>query len=84
MSEIIISAAYAMELLKKHYFKGLKELLTTAPEVVRCGKCVYARPLDKYEKKIYLAECVGCIKHSTSYSSVVMAEDDFCSYGERR
>ena len=55
-----------------------------AVEVVRCKDCVHSRELDKYEKQLYLPECVGCTKHSKSYSSVVMMGDDFCSYGERK
>lgn len=39
MSEIIINAAEAMAMLKKHYFRGLKEMIATAPEIVRCKDC---------------------------------------------
>lgn len=55
-----------------------------AVEVVRCKDCKRSRELDKYEKILYLAECVGCTRLSTSYHSVLMMGDDFCSYGERR
>ena len=55
-----------------------------AVEVVRCKECEHAREMDKYEKKLYLDECVGCTKLSTSYHSVIRMPDEFCSYGERR
>lgn len=53
-------------------------------EVVRCGECVNSREMDKYEKKLYLDGCVGCTRLSSSYNSIIMAPDDFCSYGVRR
>jgi hypothetical protein len=55
-----------------------------AVEVVRCKDCKHSRELDKYEKILYLAECVGCTRLSAIYHSVLMMGDDFCSYGERR
>ena len=53
-------------------------------EVVRCKDCVYSREMDKYEREIYLSNCVGCTMHSKSYHGVIMQDDDFCSYGERK
>ena len=68
-----------------HFWRMICDAPTVdAVEVVRCKDCVHSRELDKYEKQLYLPECVGCTKHSKSYSSVVMMGDDFCSYGERR
>lgn len=55
-----------------------------AVEVVRCKDCLHSRELNKYEKQLYLSECVGCTYHSVSYQDSVMMGDDFCSYGERR
>ncbi len=55
-----------------------------AVEVVRCKDCLHSRELNKYEKQLYLDECVGCTRHSVSYHDAVMMGDDFCSYGERR
>ena len=52
--------------------------------VVRCKDCLHSRELNKYEKQLYLDECVGCTRHSVSYHDAVMMGDDFCSYGERR
>lgn len=51
-------------------------------KVVRCKDCEHSRPLCHTEKKIYNDDCVGCTKISTSYHSVIMNENDFCSYGE--
>lgn len=53
-------------------------------EVVRCKDCVYSRELDKYEKKLYLDNCVGCCFHSKSYHSLIMEDKDFCSCGIRK
>lgn len=53
-------------------------------EVVRCKDCVYSREMGKYEMEIYLSNCVGCTMHSKSYHDVIMRDDDFCSYGERK
>ena len=53
-------------------------------EIVRCKDCIFSRELDKYEKKLYLDNCVGCTKHSKSYHSLIMEDNDFCGYGERR
>lgn len=50
-------------------------------EVVRCKDCVNSRPLCHTEKKLYNDDCVGCTKISTSYHSVIMNENDYCSYG---
>ena len=55
-----------------------------AVEVVRCKDCLHSRELNKYEKQLYLSECVGCTRHSVSYHDAIMMGDDFCSYGERR
>lgn len=53
-------------------------------EVVRCKDCKFSREMDKYEKKLYFENCVGCTMHSTSYHSVIMRGNDFCSYGDRK
>lgn len=53
-------------------------------EVVKCKDCKYSREMDKYEKLLYLETCVGCTHHSTSYYSLIMQGDDYCSYGERK
>ena len=50
--------------------------------VTRCKDCVHSRPLCHTEKKLYNDDCVGCTKISTSYHSVIMNENDFCSYAE--
>ena len=55
-----------------------------AVHVVRCKDCLHSRELNKYEKQLYLDECVGCTYHSLSYQDSIMMGDDFCSYGERR
>lgn len=52
-------------------------------EVVRCKDCVMSIPLDKYQRRLYRDNCVACTYLSTSYHSVIMGKDDFCSYGER-
>ena len=67
----------------------LNAMISNAPtvdavEVVRCKDCLHSRELNKYEKQLYLDECVGCTFHSVSYHDAVMMGDDFCSYGERR
>lgn len=56
----------------------------TAEEVVKCKDCKHSREMDKYEKLLYLETCVGCTHHSTSYYSLIMQGDDYCSYGERK
>ena len=66
--------------LKTNYKQSTADVV----EVVRCKDCVFSREMDKYEKKLYLENCVGCTKHSVSYHSVIMQGDDFCSYGERK
>ena len=53
-------------------------------EVVRCKDCVHSREMSKYEKEIYLENCIGCTMHSKSYHDAIMKDDDFCSYGERK
>lgn len=63
-----------------HHFKNKADVV----EVVRCKDCVHSRPLCFTEKKLYNDDCVGCIKISTSYHSLIMNENDFCSYGEKR
>ena len=35
-----------------------------AVHVVRCKDCLHSRELNKYEKQLYLDECVGCTYHS--------------------
>ena len=50
--------------------------------VTRCKDCVHSRPLCHAEKNLYNDGCVGCAKISTSYNSVIMNENGFCSYGE--
>lgn len=53
-------------------------------EIVRCKDCFHSRKMDKYEENFYPKACVGCTKHSTSYHSLIMRGNDFCSYGERK
>lgn len=53
-------------------------------EVVQCKDCIYSREMSKHERAIYLDNCIGCTMHSKSYHDVIMRDDDFCSYGERR
>lgn len=73
----------------KPYFKGLawaNRLILDAPttdvvEVVRCNNCIHSRPLCHTEKKLYNDDCVGCTQISTSYHSVIMSGNDFCSFG---
>ena len=76
MSEIIINAAEAMSLLKKHHFKGLKELLTTAPEVVRCRDCEYCHNTLDAKNNAYL--------FCEQWDDLPTEEDGFCSKGVRR
>lgn len=91
MTELIDRAALLTEYDRVHVGEpgGARALIANAPTVdavpvVRCKDCCYARELDKYEKQLYLSECVGCTTHSKSYSTVVMMENDYCSYGERK
>lgn len=70
MSLKIIDADQMMELLKKHYFRGIKEALAEAPEIVRCEDCKRARDC-KTE--------VFC-----NLIAAYMGLNDYCSYGERR
>ena len=65
------------------------KIIDTAPtadvvEVVRCKDCINSRPLCNTEKQLYCENCVGCTYLSTSYCSVIMFEDDYCSKGERK
>lgn len=77
---------------RKQFAKGIREArriirnMSTADvvEVVKCKDCKYSREMDKYEKLLYLETCVGCTHHSTSYYSLIMQGDDYCSYGERK
>ena len=46
--------------LKTNYKQSTADVV----EVVRCKDCVFSREMDKYEKKLYLENCVGCTKHS--------------------
>ena len=55
-----------------------------AVPVVRCKDCIHAREMDKYEKQLYLDECVGCTCFSASCHSIIMSPTDFCSFGEPR
>ena len=65
--------------------QNIKDMPTVdAVEVVRCKDCLHSRELNKYEKQLYLDECIGCTYHSLSYQDSIMMGDDFCSYGERR
>lgn len=52
--------------------------------VTRCKNCVYSRPLCHTEKKLYNDDCVGCTKFNTTYLSVIMNENGFCSYAEQK
>lgn len=52
-------------------------------EVIRCKDCFHSRPLCHTEKRLYNDDCVGCTKISTSYHSVIMNKNDFCSFGAK-
>ena len=86
MDELISRAdALAVAMHSKDPVEGIKNLpAADAVEVVRCKDCIYAREMDKYEKQLYLDECVGCTRISVSYHSFIMSPTDFCSYGERK
>lgn len=69
--------------------EGFLLLINSAPtadvvEVVSCKDCVNSRPLCDTEKRLYCENCVGCTYLSTSYHSVIMFANDFCSYGKRK
>ena len=53
-------------------------------EVVRCGKCIFAKPMTKTEKELYSHECIVCLQLSPYGSRIVMSSDSYCSYGERK
>lgn len=69
MKEIIINAAEAMAMLKKHYFRGLKETIAEAPEIVRCKDCLYNEN--------------GQCTRSEDYDDTRYRPDYFCADGER-
>lgn len=73
MSEIIINAAEAMALLKKHYFRGIKEMVAAAPELVRCRDCEYFR--------LFTDGIRDCSRTDALQGAM---PDDYCSYGVRR
>lgn len=50
--------------------------------ITRCENCVYSRPLCYTEKMLYNDESVGCTKFNTSYLSVIMNKNGFCSYAK--
>ena len=39
MREIIVDAEQTMAMLKKHHFRGIKEMVAAAPELLRCKDC---------------------------------------------
>lgn len=96
MSLKIIDADQMMALLKKHHFRGIKEALAEAPEIVRCEDCIHAQPLDRncaINTSVY-RHC-GLLrgeetnnvwhKYKKYYKDYSIVErDDYCSYGERK
>lgn len=74
MKEIIINAAEAMELLKKHHFRGLKEMIADAPELVRCRDCVNDG----------LTECPVCYIEQQTLCFVNHDPEFYCGMGERK
>lgn len=69
-------------------FLKCRRIVRTAPTVdavavVRCGECVHKRPLDKKEMKLYGPDAWFCTRQRT-YEDVLVEENHFCSYGERK
>lgn len=69
--------------------EGIADLIEKYPaadvvEVVRCGKCIFAKPMTKTEKELYSNECIVCLQLSPYGSRIVMSPDSYCSYGERK
>lgn len=87
MADLIDRAAAKRLLVSDYAYAAADEIdklpAVDAVEVCRCKDCKHAREMDKYEKKLYMDECVVCTKLSTSYHSVIVMPDDFCSHGER-
>lgn len=75
MSDKIINAKRMTELLKKHHFKGIKEALAEAPEVVRCADCRYCHNSLDADNRAYLA--------CEMWDDLDTMGDWFCSRGER-
>lgn len=81
MAELIINAEQMMELLKKHHFRGIKEMIAEAPEIVRCRDCEY------YQYGTRFTDIKFCCRLRNGEGEIVKynrANDDFCSYGVRR
>ena len=73
MSLKIIGADQMMALLKKHHFKGIKEMLAEAPEILRCKDCVNCLRLEQNGYRPMCADRMLYVK-----------DDDYCSFGERK
>lgn len=81
MSLKIIDADQMMALLKKHHFRGIKEMLAEADDVVRCWECKYRNS----------PQCHMCFEEyydgidGGDYYIIDKAVDPngFCYYGER-
>ena len=80
-NEMFRALKYDRDQYEMGYADGKNEALSL---IVRCKDCANSRPLCHTEKMLYNDDCVGCTKISTSYHSVIMSKNDFCSYGERR
>lgn len=72
MSLKIIDADQMMALLKKHHFRGIKEMIAEAEDVVRCGDCTYTAEST-------ILGCVRCLEHG-----VTMRSTNYCAHGERK
>lgn len=82
MADKIINADQMMALLKKHHFKGIKEMLAEAPEIVPCCECKYHNS----------PQCHMCFEEyyegidGGDYYVINKAVDPsgYCCYGERK
>ena len=73
MSEVIVDAEQMMAMLKKHHFKGIKDLLATAPEFLRCEDCVNC-----------ITKAENGNRPMCALNVVYVKEDGGCTYGERK
>lgn len=72
MSLKIIDAEEMMTLLKKHHFRGIKEMIAAAHEIVRCKDCKHMGDNPNYR---------WCnVWHAING----MGDEGFCNYGERK
>ena len=69
----IINADEMTALLKKHHFKGIKDMLATAPKIIYCKDCVNCEVRAEHNNR---PVCMTNIVHVTDY--------DYCSFAERR